>query len=95
MEFAAVIKDNVVINNIVIAAKDLWAFKNNPAFEGDDLIACSREILPGDAFDPDTGIFYRDGKRIYPKKTDSERIADLEQEINDVQLALCEIYESR
>ena len=95
MKFAAVLKNNTVINNIVIAAKDIWAFKNDPNFEGDDLIACSREVAPGDTFDSKTGIFYRDGKRIYPEKTDSEKIADLEQEINDVQLALCEIYESR
>lgn len=95
MEYAAILKDNVVINNIVIAAKDLWGFKNSPNFDGDDLIACSREVEPGDTFDPNTGIFWRDGVRIYPEKTDTEKISDLEQEITDIQLALCNIYESR
>ena len=95
MEFAAIIKDNVVINNIVINARDLWAYKNSPDFEGDDVIACSRDVLPGDTFDTETGIFFRDGVRIYPEETDIEkslrRITELETQVEDTQAALIEL----
>ena len=75
---AAIIKDGAVINTIVINWVLIPTFKENKNFDGDDLIPVDESVTPGDTYDAETGIFYRDGIRVYPAKTADERLAELE-----------------
>ncbi len=90
---AAVVNGGIVEGVIVIEPCAIPAVKE--AFGYERLIPVDGSVQIGDTYDADKSIFFRNGVRVYPHKTDSERIAELEQELNDVQLALCEIYETR
>ncbi len=94
---ATKVKNGVVISLIVAEQAGLNTLE--AAYKADDdcdiLVPVDRSVQIGDTYDADKSVFLRNGVRIYPDKTDSERIAELEQELNDVQLALCEIYETR
>ncbi len=90
---AAVVNNGIVENVIVIEPCSIPAVKE--AMQYEHLIPVNDTVQIGDTYDAEKSIFLRDGVRIYPNKTDSEKIVELEQELNDVQLALCELYESR
>lgn len=90
---AAMIKDGAVINKIVVDPISVVAFEKVLIEQGqcDRLIIVDERVQIGDTFDADTGIFYRDDVRVYPAKTDGERIAELETQIEDTQAALIEL----
>lgn len=98
-ENAAMIKNGAVINIIVVgASSNLPVLRKSLIEQGecDHLILVDETVQIGFMYDESKDIFLdTNGIRVYPEKTDSERITDLEQEITDVQLALCDIYESR
>ena len=81
---AAVIKDGAVINTIVINWALIPTFKENKNFDGDDLIPVDESVMPGDTYDVETGIFYRDGERVYPEKTTDERLEEMGAEITAI-----------
>lgn len=89
----AIVKGGIVEGLIGVEPCEIPAVRE--AFGYEKLIAVDDSVQIGDTYDADKSVFLRDGVRIYPEKTDSEKIAELEQELNDVQLALCEIYETR
>lgn len=90
---AAMIKDGVVINLIVV---DLAGIKNledvlRKDGDCDFLVVVDDSVQIGDTYDEEKSVFLRDGVRIYPQKTDSERIAELEIQIGEIQDALIEV----
>lgn len=86
---AAVVNGGIVENVIVIEPCAIPAVKAAMGFE--HLIPVDGTVQIGDTYDADKSIFLRDGVRVYPEKTDSERIAELEMQIEDTQAALIEL----
>lgn len=87
---AAIVTNNVVEGVIVIEPCEIPAIREAYGYE--KLIAVDDSVQIGDTYDAEKSVFFRDGVRIYPEKTDSEKIAALEQELNDVQLANAERF---
>lgn len=88
---AALINNGTVENIIVIEPAGIPAFQE--AVGCDYLLPVSEAVAVGDAYDSETGVFSRDGERVYPEITDKERIAALEAAQNDTELALIELAE--
>lgn len=88
---AAVINNGIVENIIVIEPAGIPEHKKRVGC--DHLIAVTYDVEIGDTYDAEKSIFLRDGVRVYPQKTDSERIADLETQISEIQDALIEVAE--
>lgn len=55
------------------------------------LIPVDERVALGDIYDPERDIFTRNGERIYPDISESERIAALEEAQNDTDAALMEL----
>ncbi len=97
------IQNNTVKNIGVYAPEGAYTYANNFAHEfyGADAFSVDVTQIPvaiNDVYSH--GQFYRDGTEILPLPTDEEQIADLSQQIvsaqndmNDVQIALVELYE--
>lgn len=86
---AALINNGVVENVIVIEPVGIPEFQK--AIGCDYLIPVSDIVQIGDTYDAEKSIFLRDGVRVYPQKTDSERITELETQISELQEALIEV----
>ncbi len=86
---AAVVNNGVVENIIVIEPIAIPLHKE--AMGCDYLIAVTDAVQIGETYDEEQSIFLRDGARIYPEKTDSERIADIEIQISEMQDAFVEL----
>lgn len=86
---AALINNGVVENIIVIEPAGIPEHKKRVGC--DHLIAVTYDVEIGDTYDEEQSIFLRDGVRVYPDKTDSERIAELETQIGEIQDALIEV----
>lgn len=99
----AVIRNREVVNIAVYAPDGAYTIANDQAhtFYGSDAFAVDVTQIPvaiGDEYY--RGAFYRDHVEIIKLPTDEEQIADLSQQIvtaqndmNDVQIALVELYE--
>lgn len=88
---AAVVNGGIVENVIVIEPCAIPAVKASMGFEY--LIPVDDTVHIGDSFDAERSIFLRDGVRVYPQKTEAEKIADLETQIEDTQAAIIELAE--
>lgn len=90
---AAMVKDSVVINVIVVDLAGIKSLEAALQKDGDCdyLIVVGDEVQIGDTYDEEKSVFLRDGVRVYPQKTDSERIAELETQISEIQDALIEV----
>lgn len=99
MDRAAVINNNVVENVIMIAPAIVDSFKEVLGCEY--LIPVDDTVEIGDLYDPQTGIFTRDGVRVYPDLSVKERIDELEAEnsklntqVAQLENAVCELDET-
>ena len=90
-DIAAVINSNIVERIIVIEPCAIPAIKESYGYE--HLIPVDDNVQIGDFYDSEKSIFLRDGVRVYPQKTDSERIAELETQISELQDALIEVVD--
>lgn len=91
----AMVKDGVVTGLYRTEQAGLEALEDALKTYGDcdRLIPVDNRVRVGDTYDEEKSIFLRDGVRVFPDKTDSERIADLEAQLEDTQAALLELAE--
>ena len=97
---AAVVNTSKVENIIVLdSTAAIPAIK--AAFNYEYIIPVDESVQVGDTYDPQAGIFMRDGVRIYPEISDKEKISALETEnvelnaqITQLENALCEMDEA-
>lgn len=89
----AMIKDGIVIGLSITEKAGLETLEAALISCGDcdHLIPVDSNVHVGDTYDEEKSIFLRDGVRIYPEKTVSEEIAELKDQIGEIQDAMIEI----
>ena len=86
----ALINNNKVEN--VIVANPIGLDVLQKALGCDYLIPVDDSVNIGDNYDPDSDIFTNEnGERIYPPKTNAERISELESQLANTRAALTEL----
>ena len=85
----AIVNGGVVEGIIVIEPCSIPAVKESMGYER--LIAVDDSVRVGDSYDEDKSVFLREGVRVFPQKTDLERIVELEAQVEDTQAALIEL----
>lgn len=94
MQFgAAMIKNNTVINVIVVELSSLSVLEKALIDNGDcdHLIIVDDNVHIGCTYEDSTGIFYNeDGQRVFPELTTDEKISALNERINELETALDE-----
>lgn len=89
----AMVKDGIVIGLSITEKAGLETLEAALISCGDcdHLIPVDSNVRVGDTYDDEQSIFLRDGVRVYPEKTNSERIAELESQVEDTQAAIIEL----
>lgn len=80
-----------IVDNIIEISTDVAIGLQLP--DNHLLWACDQyPVAIGDEWND--GVFTRDGEPVYPIPTAEQQIADLDSQLTDTQLALCEQYEA-